>query len=46
LSLWQTWQCCSGVGLCAKTGPVIAKRPKVIATQTNIAASAFLDSVE
>jgi hypothetical protein len=35
-----------GVGVTAKTGSVIAKKPKVIATQTNIAASVFLNSVE
>jgi len=40
LILWQTWQSA------AKTGSVIAKKPKLIATQTNIAASAFLNSVE
>jgi hypothetical protein len=34
-----------GVGV-AKTGSAIAKKPKVIATQTNSAASAFLNSVE
>ena len=33
-------------GLAAKTGSVIAKNPKLIATQTNIAASVFLNSVE
>jgi len=33
-------------GLSAKTGSVIAKKPKVIAMQTNIAVSVFLNSVE
>jgi len=35
-----------GLGLTAKTGSVIAKKTKLIATQTNIAASVFLNSVE
>jgi hypothetical protein len=35
-----------GWGLSAETGPVIAKNPKIIATQTNIAASNFLNSEE
>jgi hypothetical protein len=36
----------AGVGVTAKTGSMIAKKTKVIATQTNIAASVFLNSVE
>jgi len=46
---WQTWHWPTGVGVgvdVAKTGSVIAKKTKVIATQTNIAASVFLNSVE
>jgi len=35
-----------GWGLSAETGPVIAKKPKLTAAQTNIAASVFLNSVE
>ena len=35
-----------GLGFAAKTGSVIAKKPKVIATQTNVAVSVFLNSVE